>query len=69
MTQISTSYPYLSIAKKHGVDYGDVLAIADSLNRSRTHDTIVYSEFHADLIEAHNHFIGIREGRIPFPGG
>ncbi len=32
---MSTSYPFLAIAKQHGADYGLVLALADVVKRMR----------------------------------
>ena len=75
MTQISKTFPYLSIAKKHDVDYGKVLGVAHILTHgterqmmdllmtsSSSPDTAVL----VDVQEAVMHFRGIQGGVIPF---
>lgn len=72
---ISNSYPYLSISKKHDVDYGRVLAAAhvlthgsqdavrDLLNATSDSETGIL----VDIQEAVLHYKGIQSGVIPFP--
>lgn len=73
---ISKSYPYLSIAKKHGVDYALVLDVADFVTRRSGNveqalcvsGIIAYygKEFERDIAEAADYFRGVRSGVIPF---
>ncbi len=74
MSDISKSYPYLSIAKKHGVDYSTVLALADFATHGRGAGFYECDDSHLitdavleDINDAARYFKGIRDGRIPFP--
>lgn len=68
---ISKSYPYLSIAKKHAIDYSVVLAVADLavhgrgdlFGEVRTVDQGVLD----DVNKAAQYFRDVQAGIEPFP--
>lgn len=71
---LKSGYPFLRIAQKYGVDYSDVLAVADSIQHGRENkgrpiqDHLFPAAMFDDIFEACSHFLGIQKGRIPFPG-
>lgn len=68
---ISKSYPYLSIAKKHGCSYGMVLAYAEQARNwpdqfVQKYKCGINDEFIEDIADAARHFLGVRSGVIAF---
>ncbi len=76
---ISSSYPYLSIAKVYGVDYGTVLRMVEqfrtkcgTFNLHQIQDIAVMSDsmdhdVYMQIFAAASHFMAIRGGVAPFP--
>ena len=73
---ISYSYPYLSIAKKYGVPYSTVLALADLGTHGRSagyHECSaavrdrIDEDMLGDINAAIRHFKGVQSGSIAFP--
>ena len=73
---ISKSYPYLSIAKKYGLDYGLVLRAAAFLSGKYRYmeiplteeDTQMFSkESIEDITDASTYFRDVQDGRVTFP--
>lgn len=66
---ISKSYPYLSIAKKYGVPYEDVLNAADyfthGVNRN-TRPILLDGEVIGEILDAGKHFYDVQRGVAPF---
>lgn len=75
MSKKPESYPFLRIAKRYGVDYGDVLALADlntpgfmqSLERIEQHPKSNYIISDIKLCRAYQ--ASIRDGRIDWQTG
>lgn len=65
---ISKSYPYLSIAKKYGLEYGDVLKIAHAATYGGWVPIIsgAPASFYYDVEIAAGHFRNVRSGIEPF---
>lgn len=81
---ISNSYPFLSITKKYGIEYSDVLVVADCLTRLDkgqpvhydyariTNDMIALAldgQIMVDIIDAIVFQSAVRAGRVAFPRG
>lgn len=61
------SYPFLRIAKKYSVDYGDVLMMADKAKTGRVPSSSF--SFYADIVNATEIQQAIRDNEIDWQTG
>lgn len=68
---ITDSYPYLQIAKRHQLEYGEVLQLADYVTHGRGDCSVVLKEWPGQALRevttAASRFKAIQDGAIPFP--
>ena len=69
---MKTGYPFLTISKKHNVEYADVLFVADHLkNKGNFHENIpaLPIEVISDINKANDEFKGMQLGLFDWQAG